>query len=166
MNLSAGYRNEYGTEFGVRGNPLTRDVGVNANVPLGDHQRGVSLYGNAGWNPERGPSAEIGITKRNMPKAPSAEEVAAGLDPSIRDALGRHPDALQAVIKARQRETVDREAGIGVPGSEKYSFSVGLNEDGHRRRNSRSMGAPLYGPHEPYQDADPFHGVIPAGYRR
>ena len=166
LNLSAEYRNQYGTKFGVRGNPLTRDVGVNANVPLGDHQRGLSLQGNAEWNPGQGFSAGIGISKRNMPKPPSAEEINAGLDPSIRDALRQHPDALQALIKARQRETVDREAGIGVPGSEKYSFNVGLNEDGYKRRNPRSMGAPPYGPQEPYRDADPFHGVIPAGYRR
>jgi hypothetical protein len=150
LRVKAGYKNIYGTDAGVTFDPLSGNAGINAKIPIGDHQRqlffGVDAYGNP-MNKDWG--AQIKLTKRIAPQAPTAGEALNAITGSAfsqqkggangaQQAAYRQsfmntltPEQLQLLhrgVRQYQREEVDRQLGI-VPGAEKYSLSFGVGGD-------------------------------------
>ena len=143
MELTAGYRNEYGTNVGVSYDPTRQDANVRAGFPIGDHQGGWNTSMRAGFNPEQGAYGMLSVGKRNIPQPemPSSGEQ----DGALMQVLNRHPEALaeyRGLREQQRRAAVDRAMGVGVPGSEKFSFYAGINntpDEDPRSRRSRMM---------------------------
>lgn len=161
MELTAGYRNEYGTNVGVSYDPMRRDANVRAGFPIGDHQSGWNTSMRAGFNPEQGAYGLMTIGKRNIPQPET--QVPAGQDEALMQVLNQYPEAAEKYRALQKRAAVDRAMGIGVPGSEKFSFYAGMNtspDEDPRARQGRMVS-----PGDGMGGLPPGFGGIPTGYR-
>ena len=163
LTLEGGYRNVYGTRVGGTYDPLSKEAGVNVQVPIGDHQRQLFFGINATGNPEtRNWGAKLSLTKKIAPPAPTAGEA---INAITGGALSRAPQGAPGVIqtdlrnnfmnsltedqllmlnqgvKQYQREAVDQALGIR-PGAEKYGLELGFRGAGDQVPVSSPQGIP------------------------
>lgn len=161
LQVKAGYKNIYGTAAGVTVDPLSGNAGVNAQIPIGDHQRqlflGVDAYGNP-MNKDWG--AAIKLTKKVAPQTPTAGEALNAITGGAFNQQGGEADGAQQAayrqsfmntlspeqlqllnqgVRQYQREAVDRALGIR-PGAEKYSLSLGVGGDQRQQQQQQPIG--------------------------
>lgn len=156
--VTAGYRNVFGTQFGVNASPVTQRAGANVQFPIGDHQRQLFLQGDAYVQPGTGQGSpsdygfRLGISKKIPPQGMSGGEA---INQALQQNLGQNnvinastrselfntltPEQLRILgqdAKQIQRQAIDARLGIRE-GVEKYGFGLGVdvpniprNEDG------------------------------------
>jgi len=163
LTLEGGYRNVYGTRVGGTYDPLTKEAGVNVQVPIGDHQRQLFFGIDATGNPEtKNWGAKLSLTKKIAPRTPTAGEA---INAITGGALSRAPQGAPGVIqtdlrnnfmnslteeqllmlnqgvKQYQREAVDQALGIR-PGAEKYGLELGFRGAGNQNPTGSSQVTP------------------------
>lgn len=142
LRVGLSYDNEYGTSVGLSGDPVTRNVGVEAKIPLGGHRSGFGLSAQGGWSPESGVNASlrIGKTNRAVPENADVERIlAAHMDRARALGVTMTPELQGELGNAAYNQADDLANGVGVPGKEKYGFGLTLN--GRQVMGAGSQGA-------------------------
>jgi hypothetical protein len=156
--INVGYRNIYGTRLGVNVSPVSKQASLDAQFPIGDHQRQLFLQGGAYVKPgfESGAPADYGFRLGFSKKIqPTGVGLGGAIDRAFQRNIGTPSDTINASTRSEffntltpeqlkilgqdarkiQRESVDEELGIR-PGQEKYGFGVDVSVPSKRKESS------------------------------
>lgn len=130
LRVGLSYDNEYGTSVGLSGDPVTRNVGLEAQFPVGGHRSGFGISAQGGWSPETGVNASLrfGKTNRAVPEDAEVQAILAKhMDRARAYGVPMTPELRSELSDAAYSQADDLANGIGVPGKEKYGFGLTLN---------------------------------------
>jgi hypothetical protein len=161
LRPSIRYSNQYGTDVGVGFDLNSRSVQGDAVIPIGDATQGNRLELRGGYGAD-GPSAFIGFKKLNVPNVSTVQAAgdAARVDPEYAAYLEAHPDKLERVRAATEKQR--REEALGINRIGQPAYEVGLDLFGGGRRRG-AMGTPMAG--DPTVGQMLGGGVTPAALR-
>jgi len=138
LRFKGGYKNQYGTDIGGSYTPDSGTAEAHANFPIGAYEHGLNV-GLSGFMRPAGPAGTsdyggmLSIGKVNRAQVNTAD-VLKDLDPQTRALLEANPNALEAI----RRKQLDAANQIGLPGTPKYNFELGVDTNARRSLTPQS----------------------------